>query len=237
MIFIFLQQFRHNKGAVLKTLWNSRAKLTIALGLSLIFFTGSGFAEAERIAVLREGDIAGWEEKSFIGKTLYETYQLEDRSVVRATSRASASGLFLKLRIDLDKTPFLYWTWRVDGTLGDIDERTKAGDDYSARVYVIRSDPVFLWRTRAVNYVWASARAVGETWPNAYTDRSQHVAVRSGDTQAGQWVAERRDVRADFRELFGESVRYVDAVAIMTDTDNTGGTAVAYYGDITFSSE
>ena len=237
MILIFLPQFGQNKGAALKTLWISRAQFALALGLSLIFFTGSGFAEAERITVLREGDIAGWEEKSFIGKTSYETYQLEERSVVRATSRASASGLFLKLRIDLDKTPFLYWTWRVDGTLGDIDERTKAGDDYSARVYVIRSDPVFLWRTRAVNYVWASARAVGETWPNAYTDRAQHVAVRSGDTQAGQWVAERRDVRADFRELFGESVRYVDAIAIMTDTDNTGGTAVAYYGDITFSSE
>ena len=187
--------------------------------------------------VLRNGDVAGWEEKVFEDATVYETVRHDGRDVVRATSRGTASGLYLRRRIDLDKTPILRWWWRVDATLGDIDERTRAGDDYSARVYVIRSHPVLLWRTRAVNYVWASTMAAGETWPNAYTDASQNVAVRSGDAHAGKWVEERRDVRADFLELFGKSVRYVDAVAIMTDTDNTGASAVAYYGDITFSRE
>ena len=203
----------------------------------LAFVFGTGVAGAESVEVLRDGDVAGWEEKIFDGTTLYETVRRDGRSVVRATSRGTASGLYLEQRIDLDATPILRWTWRVDDTLGDIDERTRAGDDYSARVYVIRSHPVFLWRTRAVNYVWASTQAQGETWPNAYTDASHNVAVRSGDGDTGQWVEERRDVRADFRELFGESIRYVDAVAIMTDTDNTGGAAVAYYGDITFTSE
>ena len=201
------------------------------------FALGSGAAGAERVEVLRNGDVAGWEEKVFEGRTRYETVRHEGRSVIRATSRGTASGLYLRRRIDLEKTPILRWTWRVDGTLGDIDERTRAGDDYSARVYVVRAHPVLLWRTRAVNYVWASTRAAGETWPNAYTDASHHVAVRSGDAHAGQWVDERRDVRADFQALFGESVRYVDAVAIMTDTDDTGGAAVAYYGDITFTSD
>ena len=210
---------------------------TACLLACLGFTLAAGIAGAESVAVLRDGDIAGWEEKVFEGRTVYETVRHNGRTVVRATSRGTASGLYLRRRIDLDETPILRWTWRVDGTLGDIDERTRAGDDYSARVYVIRSHPVFLWRTRAVNYVWAGTRVTGETWPNAYTDASRHVAVRSGDTHAGEWVDERRDVRADFRELFGESVRYVDAVAIMTDTDNTGAAAVAYYGDITFSRE
>ena len=191
----------------------------------------------ENIELLHDGELDGWEEKVFEGRTLYETVRHDGRTVVRATSHGTASGLYLRRRIDLDKTPVLRWTWRVDGTLGDIDERTRAGDDYSARVYVIRTHPVFVWRTRAVSYVWASARAAGETWPNAYTEASHHVAVRSGDAHAKQWVEERRDVRADFLELFGESVRYVDAVAIMTDTDNTGGAAVAWYGDIAFTSD
>ena len=212
-------------------------RLRVAAGLLLLLVVGSGIARAESVSVLRDGDIGEWEEKTFKGRTLYETVRQDDRSVVRATSRGTASGLYLRRRIDLERTPYLHWSWRVDATLGQIDERRKDGDDYSARVYVIRSHPVFPWRTRAVNYVWASARSAGETWPNAYTDRSQHVAIRSGDKEAGRWVAERRDVRADFRKLFGESVRYVDAVAIMTDTDNTGAAAVAYYGDITFSSE
>ena len=210
---------------------------TACLLACLGFTLAAGIAGAESVAVLRDGDIAGWEEKVFEGRTVYETVRHNGRTVVRATSRGTASGLYLRRRIDLDETPILRWTWRVDGTLGDIDERTRAGDDYSARVYVIRSHPVFLWRTRAVNYVWASTRVTGETWSNAYTDASRHVAVRSGDAHVGEWVGERRDVQADFLELFGESVRYVDAVAIMTDTDNTGGDAVAYYGDITFSRE
>ena len=209
----------------------------LGVGVLLVLALGARNAAAESFEVLRNGDIAGWEEKVFKGETSYETVRQGGRAVVRATSSGTASGLYLQRRIDLDKTPILRWSWRVDATLGDIDERTRAGDDYSARVYVIRSHPVFLWRTRAVNYVWASTMAAGETWPNAYTDSSRHVAVRSGDALAGQWVDERRDVRADFRELFGKSVRYVDAVAIMTDTDNTGGTAVAYYGDITFASQ
>ena len=217
--------------------WSARGAAALRLVFFLVLVLGAGAAWADRVEVLRDGDIGGWEERVFEGKTRYETVRIEGRAVVRATSRGTASGLYLRRRIDLEETPILRWTWRVDGTLGDIDERTRAGDDYGARVYVIRSHPVFLWRTRAVNYVWASARAVGETWPNAYTDSSHHVAVRSGDAQAGQWVEERRDVRADFLALFGESVRYVDAVAIMTDTDDTGGSAVAYYGDITFASE
>ena len=214
----------------------ANASRCIGMGL-LLLALGPSNAGSERIEVLRDGDAAGWEEKVFSGKTLYETVRLDGRAVLRATSRGTASGLYRRLQVDLEKTPFLNWTWRVDATLGDIDERTRAGDDYSARVYVIRSHPVFVWRTRAVNYVWASARTEGETWPNAYTDSARHVAVRSGDGHAGQWVGERRDVRADFRALFGEDVRYVDAVAIMTDTDNTGASAVAYYADVTFTSE
>ena len=214
------------------------AKAGRCLGMLLLpLALGAGSAEPERVDVLRDGDLGGWEEKVFNGKTRYETVRQDGRGAVRATSRGSASGMYRRLRIDLDRTPILNWTWRVEATLGDIDERTRGGDDYGARVYVIRSHPVFFWKTRAVNYVWASARAEGETWPNAYTDSARHVALRSGDAHAGQWVTERRDVRADFRTLFGEEVRYLDAVAIMSDTDDTGTAAIAYYADIAFTSE
>ncbi len=214
----------------------AKAGRPLVSALFLLLFVSAG-AKAESVPVLRNGDTSAWEEKVFSGKTAYAQVTVDGRAVVRANSRGAASGLFRKQRIDLEKTPILEWTWRVEGTLGDIDERTREGDDYSARVYVIRSDPVFFWRTRAVNYVWASTRKVGESWPNAYTDGARHIAVQSGDALAGQWVDERRNVRADFRALFGKDVRYVDAVAIMSDTDNTGGAALAYYGDITFTSE
>ena len=217
--------------------WHRPAALSLQYLAGVLLLFLPFVAGAESVAVLRDGDAGAWEEKVFSGKTAYETVRIDGRAVVRATSRAAASGLFRKQRIDLEKTPILEWTWRVEGALGDIDERTRDGDDYSARVYVIRSDPVFFWRSRAVNYVWASTRAEGETWPNAYTDSARHIAVRSGNALAGRWLDERRNVRADFRALFGKDVRYIDAIAIMSDTDNTGSAAVAYYGDITFRSE
>ena len=138
---------------------------------------------------------------------------------------------------DLEKTPYLHWDWRIDKSIAGFDERTKEGDDYSARIYVVRSHPIFRWKTRAVNYVWAGSQDQGETWPSAYTDASHNVALRSGDTQAGQWVSEWRDVRADFQSLLGENARSVDGVAIMTDTDNTGSEAVGWYRNVFFSSE
>ena len=196
---------------------------TACLLACLGFALAAGIAGAESVAVLRDGDIAGWEEKVFEGRTVYETVRHNGRTVVRATSRGTASGLYLRRRIDLDETPILRWTWRVDGTLGDIDERTRAGRRLQRpglRHSLASCVPVaHPGRELRVGGHAGQGRDVVE---RPYTDASRHVAVRSGDAHVGEWVGERRDVQADFLELFGESVRYVDAVAIMTDTDNTG---------------
>ena len=205
--------------------------------LVLVVFSINTFA-AERITLLGDGDSSGWEQKSFEGETRYETVALDGRQAVRATSDGSASGLFNKRRIDLHKTPILNWFWRVDEPLDNPNERTRGGDDYAARVFVVNADhPLFIWKTKAVNYVWSSEQEIGDSWANPYTCSSQHIALRSGDTYAGQWVRERRNVRADFKALFDKDIRYIHAVAIMTDTDNTGAHAVAWYGDIFFSAE
>jgi hypothetical protein len=88
------------------------------------------------------------------------------------------------------------------------------------------------WNTMALNYVWASGQPQGAEWPNAYASQARMIAVRSG---AGDgWVTERRDLRADFRRLHGEDVTTIDAVAIMTDCDDRGGSAEAFYGGVRF---
>ncbi len=118
------------------------------------------------------------------------------------------------------------------------NERTKDGDDYSARVYVVVSGGVFFWRTRAINYVWSSNQPVGTSWPNAFTDNALMLAVRSGKSNdVGRWVQERRNVREDLRQLLGKEITQIDAVAVMTDSDNTQQSTSATYGDIYFSSE
>jgi hypothetical protein len=136
--------------------------------------------------------------------------------------------------VDLNRTPWLRWSWRVDRVLSGVDERAKTGDDYPARVYVVVSGGAAFWKTRSLVYVWSSNQPVGATWNNAFTSNARVMALRSGTREAGQWVSEKRDIRADFRRLFGEEISQIDAVALMTDTDNSGQSATAWYGDIEF---
>ena len=89
------------------------------------------------------------------------------------------------------------------------------------------------WKTKAINYIWANRLPAGESLPNAYTSNAVMVAVESGNDKAGTWVREERNIYEDYRALFGKEPPDLGAVAIMTDTDNTGEEATAWYGDIT----
>ena len=119
----------------------------------------------------------------------------------------------------------------MENTLRKGDETRKSGDDYSARVYVVF--PHWLpFKTRSLNYIWANRLAKGANTPNPFYANAVMVAVESGDQMVGQWVSEQRDIREDYRRIFGGEPPKVGAVALMTDTDNTGESAVAYYDDL-----
>jgi len=194
-------------------------------------------AEIVDIARFSQGDMSGWQTKVFSGETRYAVAITGGRTALHANSTATASGLFRKVNIDLKKTPILHWSWKVDNVPTGRDEHTRAGDDYTARVYVVFSGGAAFWRTRAINYVWSSNQPVDSHWRNAFTGNARMIAVQSGSERAEQWLEERRDVLADYRKLFGKDPSNVDAIAIMTDTDNTGATASAWYGDIWFDAK
>jgi len=181
------------------------------------------------------GDLSGWQTEKFEGETRYRLVEQDGRQVLRADSAGTASGLYREMTVDLDKTPYLNWSWRVANVLDNVDERSKGGDDYPARVYVVVSGGIVFWRTRALVYVWSSNQPVGSTWRNAYTSNARVMALRSGEQKVSQWVSEKRNVKADFQRLFGDEIDHIDAVAVMTDTDNSGQAATAWYGDIYFS--
>ncbi len=189
------------------------------------------------VGLFSRGELNGWQEKRFQGETDYRLFRHNSQTALRARSHGSASGRFKEVQIDLATTPVLHWSWKIDNLLQGVDEQSKAGDDYPARVYVVFSGGVFFWRTQAINYVWSSNQPVGTTWPNAFTANAKMIAVQSGGDRLGQWVSEQRNVAEDYRRLFGTAPRKVDAVAIMTDTDNTGQRASAWYGDIWFAAE
>ena len=211
----------------------SKAIASAALGLC----TQGVHAQDE--AVFNAIDMLHWEDRIFSTTTEYRGVLLDGKRVVRARADDSASALYQRRNIDLNRTPYLQWRWRIDRTLGtDINERSHDGDDFPARVYVVRNGGLTFWRARVLNYVWSNSQPVGTRWtsPLAGID-TQMIAVDAGDELAGHWQLHSRDIRADWFAAFGEELDRIDAVAIMTDTDNTGAALQAWYADILFSAQ
>jgi len=216
-------------------------KFKIILILILCIFSG-GFSHAGEPDTIPVGEfstqkLTGWFSKKFVSETEYSLVLVDGRVVLKAASRNSASGLIKKIRVDIKKYPFLNWRWRIENRLfGSFDEKQKSGDDYAARIYVIVDGGLAFWNTRALNYVWAKNSPKGDTWPNAFAkDNAIMTAVRSSETPVSAWYTEKRNIHEDFKNLFGKEIRFIDAVVLMSDTDNTQKEVTAYYGDIYFS--
>ena len=184
-----------------------------------------------------EDGLQGWKEKSFAGHSRYQIVEKDGRRALHGACDGGASVLYREQEIDLSETPVLAWSWRVDRVYPGVDERQKSGDDYPARVYVVIDGGLLPWRTLAINYVWASAEPEGAAWDNAFISNAKMLALRSGTEDAGRWVSEARNIRDDFRLLHGRDVKRIDGIAIMTDCDNTGGRAEAWFSDMRFVRE
>lgn len=189
--------------------------------------------------------------KDIDNRTAYRLVRQDSTVVMKATSDGGAAGLVTRQRIDPMEYPIVEWRWKVDNVLEQGDARKKSGDDYPARLYItfdyeglglggrLKLQALKLLGyddipTRALNYLWANTVERGRILPNPYTDWVMMVPVRSGDTHAGQWMREQRNIVEDYRAAFGEDPPVINGIAIMTDTDNTGGAVTAYYGDIIF---
>ncbi|MBF0310517.1 MAG: DUF3047 domain-containing protein [Magnetococcales bacterium] len=219
----------------MKQKWNKTRQRARHTGLALLLSWNSAVAQ-QAISFTPE-EMARWEEQTFRGATRYTPLLHQGRAALRAEAHGSASGRILRQRIDLRQTPFLHWSWFLPASPLDSNPREKQGDDFALRVYVLFSGGWAFWQSRAINYVWSAREAAGSNWPNPFTDRARMVSVRQGPEAVGRWVEEARDIRQDHRNLFGYDVDYVDALAIMSDTDNTGSSATGYYGEIVFSTQ
>jgi hypothetical protein len=185
--------------------------------------------------------------------TEYSLVEEDDRVVVKAVSYQAASGLTRAISIDPAEYPLIQWRWKVNNVLQKGDVTRRDGDDYPARVYIAFAfDPgraSFLQRMehkaaqlirgkdvpyRAISYIWGSNSPAGTMAANAYTDRAMMFVVQAGGEKLQQWVLQERNVYEDYKKAFGEEPTMITGVAIMTDTDNTQESAVAWYGDIVF---
>lgn len=212
-------------------------RISLLLILLLISVNNSMAENNLPISNFSQQSLSDWSVKSFTGQTNYQLDNIEGKTVLSAYSDNSASGLYKEIRVDLNKTPYLNWSWRIDSRLSNLNEHDKKGDDYAARLYVVKKHSVLFWKTKALNYVWSSNQNKLSYWDNAYTSQSKMFAIRGKENNIKQWYQEKRNVKEDLKRLFNEEVDNIDVVAIMTDTDNSKLSAQAFYGDIYFSSE
>lgn len=213
-------------------------RLVVVLVLTLFAIGAGATGQRAVVGAFVPGSLDDWQTKSFKGYTDYTLIGSGPDRVLKASCQDTASAIALRVNVDLTKTPILHWSWRVDHVHPGLNGTMKQGDDYAARVYVIHDGGWFFWQTGAVNYVWANGKPVGSHWPNAFTDKAMMVAVQSGPPeQPGQWVQESRNVRVDFRKFYGLELKTLDGIAIMTDCDNSGLPAVAWYRNIYFSAK
>lgn len=236
--------------------------------LSVILLGVVGVVEAERPALLEVGKFSSasvgailpddWKPLTFKKIPQHTSYELVKEGgniVVKATSRASASGLTKSVSIDPKEYPVVHWRWKIENLLQSSDVSSKDGDDYPARLYITFAydpDKVSFGRKLkykagqvifgdipigALNYIWETKTPVGTIVDNAYTEFAKMIVVESGPEKVGMWVQESRNIYDDYKQAFAEEPPLINGVAIMSDTDNTKERAVAYYGDITFERE
>ncbi|MGR5065117.1 DUF3047 domain-containing protein [Photobacterium sp. DNB22_13_2] len=221
--------------------------MPILLRLTLLFFSCGASATFELpVAQFEHETLSTWKVKHFQGRTQYVQIRLDGQRVLKASSNNSATIITKRIRIDLEETPYLNWSWRVENQLNGINETTKDGDDYAARIYLATGTNMLSSSSRAINYVWSSNQPRFSRWSNAFAgEKVQMMAIRGVADGVSQWQNEKRNVYQDFINMFGDkgseqknrkAYRYLTGIAIMTDTDNSGQAVTAFYGDIFFSS-
>ena len=213
--------------------------LKIISFLTVIFITFN-FAHADKILIFEftEKELLELEVRKVRGadnKTLYSVNSNENGNYLKAVADNAASGLGKEIKINLNKTPFINITWKVQKDLKGIKENTKKGHDFAARVFAVKKTGATPLSNRAINYVFSSNSDIGLNWTSPYTKKSIDNVLSTTKKNLNQWVTVKANVKEDFKKFHNLDVNELDGLAIMADTDNSKMKSVAYFQNIYFS--
>ena len=208
--------------------------------LFFLFFLNTSFAEIVNVFEFTEKELSELKVRKVRGakeKTLYSLGENENGKFLRAEANNSASGLGKEIEINLNKTPFLNITWKIEKDLKGITENSKKGHDYAARVFVVKKTGATPLSNRAMNYVFSSNRDINTYHPSPFTKKSIDYALSTTKENFNEWVTVKVNVKEHFKKFHDLNLNKINGVAIMSDTDNSKLSSVAYYQNIYFSSE
>ena len=214
----------------------------IFLKILLFSFFSISLVNAENINVFNftENEIQSLEVRKVRGadnKTEYLLGSNENGNYLKAVADNAASGLGKKVIIDLNSTPFINITWKIEKDLKGINEKSKKGHDFAARVFVIKKTGATALSNRAINYVFSSNENIGDNWPSPYTKKSIDNVLSTTNENFNEWVTVKANVKEDFKKFHDLEVDELDGIAIMADTDNSKNKSISYYQSIYFSAD
>lgn len=205
---------------------------------SILFFVTFAIADNSIVFEFTESELDELKVRKVRGadnKTVYSLGSNENGNYLKAIADNAASGLGKEIKVNLNETPFINITWKVEKDLRGIKENTKKGHDFAARVFVIKKTGATPLSNRAINYVFSSNNDVGENFPSPYTKKSMDNVLATTKENLNKWVTVKSNVKEDFKKFHNLDVNQLDGLAIMSDTDNSKMKSVAYYQNIYFS--
>ena len=208
--------------------------------ITSLIFLGSAYSETVKVFEFTEKELSALEIRKVRGadnNTSYTVGSNENGNFLKAVADNAASGLGKEIKIDLNKTPFINITWKIEKDLRGIKENTKKGHDYAARVFVIKKTGATPLSNRAINYVFSSNSEVGENRPSPYTKKSIDNVLATTKDNLNEWVTVKANVKEDFKKFHDLDVNELDGLAIMADTDNSKMKSISYFQNIYFSAD
>ena len=210
------------------------------LFISILLLINFVYAENVKVFEFTEKELSELKVRKVRGadnKTIYTVGSNKNGNFFKAVADNAASGLGKEIKIDLNKTPFINITWKIEQDLKGIKEDTKKGHDFAARVFAIKKTGATPLSNRAINYVFSSNSEIGKSWPSPFTKKSIDNVLSTTKENMNVWVTVKANVKKDFKKFHDLDVNEINGIAIMTDTDNSKLTAITYYQNIFFSSE
>ena len=196
----------------------------------------SSYSEVLRVFEFTEEEFKTLKTRKVKGETKWSLGSNGNGNFIRAEAEGVASGLGKEVLINLNKTPFINITWKVEKDLSGIKENSKKGHDFAARVFVVKKTGATALSNRAVNYVFSSNNSINESWISPFTKKSIDYVLSTTKDNLNQWVTVKANVKDHFKKLHNLDVDKITGMALMTDTDQSKKPAIAYYQNIYFSS-
>ena len=208
--------------------------------ISFFLFTNLSFGQEIKVFEFSEDELDNLNVRKVRGadaKTQYFTGKNDKGNYLKAVANNSASGLGKEIEINLNNTPFINITWKVEKDLKGIDERSKKGHDYAARVFVVKKTGATPLSNRAMNYVFSSNENVNVFHPSPYTKKSIDYVLSTTKEHFNEWVTVKANVKEHFKKFHDLEINKINGLAIMADTDNSKLNSISYFQNIYFSAK